>query len=160
MNRALILALALLFAAAIPAGAAEKKEEGKEGKEGKPSVGQYVDISPVAIPVIWNGRLINYVFTYVRVNLAPNADAIGTRTKEPYFRDALVRLAHRTPFTRLDDFTKIDEGKLKAALMPAVSAIAGPKVVANVAVTSQTPKKAMGLPKPPQAPAAPSANHE
>lgn len=148
MVRALIVAFSLLAAAALPAGAAEKKEEGK------PSVGQYVDISPVAIPIVWNGRLINYAFTYVRVNLAPNADAIGTRTKEPYFRDALVRLAHRTPFTRLDDFTKIDEAKLTAALTPAVIAIAGPRVVANVVVSSQAPKRTVGLPKPPQAPAA------
>ncbi|MEO6338667.1 MAG: hypothetical protein ABIO39_01400 [Caulobacteraceae bacterium] len=151
MVRTLTLALSLLFVAAIPAGAAEKKEEGKA------AVGQYVDISPVAIPIIWNGRLINYAFTYVRVHLAPNADAIGTRTKEPYFRDALVRIAHRTPFTRLDDFTRIDEAKLRAALLPAVSAIAGPKVVTGVAVTSQQPKRATGLPKPPQAPAAPPA---
>src|SRR3982751_3847436 len=130
MSRALIIGCSLLFAAALPAAAAEKEEA-------KPSTGQYVDISPVALPVVWNGRLINYVFSYVRVNLASNADAIGTRTKEPYFRDALVRIAHRTPFPRLDDFTHIDEAKLKAALTPAVSAIAGPKVVIGVVVTSQ-----------------------
>ena len=154
MVRALILAVSLLFVAAVPARAAEK-----EGAA-KPPTGQYVDISPVAVPVIWNGRLINYVFTYVRVNLGPNADAIGTRTKEPYFRDALVRLAHRTPFTRLDDFTHIDEAKLKAALTPAVIAIAGPKVVTNVVVTSQTAKRTMGLPRPPQAPAPAAPAHE
>jgi len=153
MSRALIPVFSLLLISAAPVCAAEK-----EGA--KPSTGQYVDISPVALPVIWNGRLINYVFTYVRVNLAPNADAIGTRTKEPYFRDALVRIAHRTPFTRLDDFTHIDEAKLKAALTPAVVAIAGPKVVTSVVVTSQTAKRSTGLPRPPQAPGPPAATHE
>src|SRR4051812_20966028 len=121
MARALIIALSLLFAATVPTRAAEKEEA-------KPSTGQYVDISPVALPVVWNGRLINYVFTYVRVTLPPNPAAIGTRTKDPYSRAALVQTPHRPPFTRLDDFTHIDEAKLKAALTPAVSAIAGPKV--------------------------------
>ena len=107
------------------------------------------------MPIVYEGRLINYVFVYVRLNLAPSADATKLREKEPYFRDALVRAGHRTPFTRLDNFTVIDEAKLKAALGAAVAQIGGPKSIASIAITSQSPKKQSGLPKPPNMPAKP-----
>jgi len=145
MVRSLLIALAL--AIALPAVAAEK------AGEDKPATGQYVDISPVALPIVYEGRLINYVFVYLRLNLAPNADAIALREKEPYFRDALVRMAHRTPFTRPDSFTTIDEARLKSSLAAAAAQIAGPKKITGVVITSQSPKRQTGLPKPPNAPA-------
>ena len=150
MFRAPLIALGLILA--IPA-AGIAAEHG--GKDEKAEVGQYVDISPVALPIVYQGRLINYVFVYVRLNLASNANAIALREKEPYFRDALVRVGHRTPFTRLDNFTVIDEPKLKAAIGAAAAQIVGPKVITSVVITSQSPKKQSGLPKPPNMPVRP-----
>ena len=140
--------LPLMLAAAL-AGPALAAEHGGEGEKKDAAVGQYVDISPVALPIVYEGRLINYVFVYVRLNLAPSADAIKLREKEPYFRDALVRIAHRTPFTRLDNFAAIDEARLKSSLGAAAAQIAGPKVIASVVITSQSAKRRTGLPKPP-----------
>lgn len=122
---------------------------GAETEKKDPAAGQYVDISPVALPIVYDGRLINYVFVYIRLNLGPKADAIKLREKEPYFRDALVRIAHRTPFTRLDNFAAIDEARLKTALAAAATQIAGPKMIASVVITSQSAKRRTGLPKPP-----------
>ena len=110
--------------------------------------GQYVDISPVALPVVVNGKLINYVFVSARVNLTPRADSIRLRDKEPFLRDALVRAGHRTPFTQANDYTRVDEGKLKAALYRDAVAILGQENVAGVAVTQQTPKQRTGIPRP------------
>lgn len=127
------LALAGLFAAAASsANAADEKPEDA-------SV-QYVAISPVAIPVIVNGKVVNYVFVNVRLDLTNGANSTKLREREPYFRDALVRAAHRTPFTNPADFTKIDEAKMKASLMREAAAIAGPNAIRGVTITSQTPK--------------------
>jgi len=127
------LALAGLFAAAASsADAADPKQE--EGSV------QYVAISPVAIPVIVNGKVVNYVFVNVRLDLTGRADATKLREREPYFRDALVRAAHRTPFTNPADLTKIDEARMKAALMRDATAIAGPNAIRGVTITSQVPK--------------------
>ena len=112
----------------------------------KAAAGQYVDLSPVALPVVVDGRLINYVFVSVRVNLAPQANAPKLRDKEPYFRDALVRAGHRTPFTDPADYTRLDDRRLCATLFQSASAIAGPGMVASVIVTSETPKLRAGLP--------------
>jgi len=118
-------------------------------ESGKPSeAGQYVDLSPVALPIVVDGRLINYVFVYVRINLTSAANSPRLRDKEPYFRDALVRLGHRTPFTRYDDYTRVDDAKLKAALFAAAAAIAGPGMVKSIEVLSETPRKRTGLPTP------------
>lgn len=147
-----ILAAALVAA---PASAASPEGEAK-----KPE-GQYVDLSPAGLPIVHQGRLINYVFVTVRLMLARSANATALREKEPYFRDALVRAAHRRPFTRLDDFTHIDEAALRATLGPEVARIAGRGQVIGMVVTQQTPQRRSGLPRPPQAargrpPAAPA----
>ena len=113
------------------------------------AAGQYVDLAPVAMPVAMNGRLINYVFVYVRINLTPSADMPRLRDKEPYFRDALVRAGHRTPFTRFDDYTRLDEARLKATLYQAGVAIAGPGAIASIEIMpGGGPMRRQGLPKP------------
>jgi hypothetical protein len=137
LRRALTAALLLLLAE--PAQAAEKG--------GQAPVGQYVDLQPVGLPIVVRGQLVNYVFVYVRVNLTAEADTARVRQKEPFFRDALVRMAHRTPFTNPADYNRIDESRVSAALMGEVSAIVGPGVVRSVVVTSQTPQHRVANPR-------------
>ena len=47
------------------------------------------------------------------------------KPKEAFFRDALVRAAHRTPFTVPGDWTRLDERALSAALVSASVGIGG-----------------------------------
>ena len=144
LRKALVAVLAACFAG--PALAASTAEPAKPD-------GQYVDISPVALPIVHERRLVNYVFVAVRLTLTGNANVIALREKEPYFRDALVRLAHRRPFTRLDNFTQIDEAALRTALAPEVNRIAGPRQITGIQILNQTPQRRANLPRPPQAPA-------
>jgi hypothetical protein len=103
-----------------------------------PDMDRAVTLSPVAIPIVIDGQVINYIFVTARVLLTPQADQFALRDKEPYFRDALVRAAYRTPFLLKGDYNHIDEAKLKAALWRDATAIAGPGNVRGVAVVSQT----------------------
>lgn len=140
LPRAFLLALPAVLAAGLAHAA-----DGKKAKE----VGQYVDVSPVAAPVVTpDGRLVNYVFVTVRLGLASGADAASLRAKEPFFRDALVRAAHRTPFTSQDSYAKVDEARLKAAMKREAAAIAGAKTITAVTIVSQAPKRSTGLPAP------------
>jgi hypothetical protein len=134
----LILLFPLALLAARPAVAAEAPK----------AVGQYVDLQPLALPIVVDGQLVNYVFVYVRINLANGADIIHLRTKEPFFRDALVRESHRTPFVLPNDWQKVDERKLSAALMRDAAQIAGPGAVSSVVVTSQAPRRRVMPPRP------------
>jgi flagellar basal body-associated protein FliL len=141
MRRRTLLTAALALAAAPSAWAAEEKKEGKQ------DVGQYVDLQPVGLPIVSNRVLVNYVFVYVRINLTSAANASKLREKEPYFRDALVRLGHRTPFTLPSDLGKIDTVRLTAALKQEVVRIVGPGQVLSVIVTSQAPRRRIATPR-------------
>lgn len=99
---------------------------------------QFVDLKPVGMPIVVNGRLINYIFVLVRINLTPRADAELWRKKEPLFRDALVRAGYRTPFVAPKNYQIIDAAKLSAEMVRQGQAIAGPGVIASVVVLSQT----------------------
>ena len=137
--KALATALILVLASspAFAAGAPKAKEDS----------GQYVAVSPVGLPVVAGGKVVNYIFVTVRIDLSPSANAAKLREREPYFRDALVRAGNRTPFTLASDYTKIDEAKLIATLTRDAAAIAGPGVVRGVKVLSQAPKS-LRVPKP------------
>jgi hypothetical protein len=141
-RRLLVLAIPLLLLLAGGAHAGEEKD--KKTKE----VGQYVDLQPVAMPIVVDGQLVNYVFVYVRVNLRAGADVTKVREKEPFFRDALVRDAHRTPFIVPGDWQRVDEAKLVAAMTRDAAAITGPGIVSSVALTSQSPQKRVMPPRP------------
>ena len=153
MRRLTLFAVLSVLACGGPTFAGEKAKEGHG--EPKPDT-QKVDISSVALPVIWRGRLINYIFTQVRVELTPHADPNRLRDKEPYLRDALVRAGHATPLYREWDFVELDTPALKRAFLPEAKRILGPDQVKDLTIVSQTPKVRSGLPRPPT-PAAPPA---
>jgi len=137
MRRRDVLASAIVSAAAFASGAEASPPKGKEEP-----IGQYVDVSMTAIPVLDAGRrLKNYVFVSVRLNLSPRADALKQRDREPYFRDAIVRAAHRTAFNPPDDWSRLDEARFKAMVMAEAARVAGPGVVASVKISSQQPQR-------------------
>ncbi|HEX4183138.1 MAG TPA: hypothetical protein VHY34_07760 [Caulobacteraceae bacterium] len=109
-----------------------------------------VTLSPVAVPIVVDGRLANYVFVIVKVLLQPSADEAALRTKEPYFRDALVRAAYRTPFVLRYDYNHIDDARLKAVMMREAVAIAGPQAIKSIIVVEQTPEHRVPSPRAPQ----------
>ncbi len=138
-RRSLIFAALVLTAG--PVLAAEEK------KEGKSDVGQYVDLQPVGLPIVHDRALVNYVFVYVRINLTNGANVAKLREKEPFFRDALVRAGHRTPFTLASDLGKVDAPRLTATLTREANAIAGPGQIRSVVVTQQEPRRRMQAPR-------------
>lgn len=139
LRRAVIPALAALAAA--PAFAAEG------GKSDKGDIGQYVDLQAVGLPIVVDRQLVNYVFVYVRINLTSNANVSRLREKEPYFRDALVRAGHRTPFTLANNLGAVDVPRLTAALTREATAIAGPGQIRSVVVTSQAARRRARMPR-------------
>jgi hypothetical protein len=140
LRRALLALAPVLLCASAPA---KKKDE----EEAAPA-GPWVDLAPVALPVIVDGRLVNYVFVYVRINFTRSANVFRLREKEPYFRDALIRSGHRTPFTLANDYTHLDAARLAASLKRDAIAITSAKDIASVSVLRQTAKRRTGLPRP------------
>jgi len=141
LRRPLIAILLAVAGSAHAAGPPPAKAAGAS------AAGQYVDIQPVGLPIVVDGRLVNYVFVHVRLNLTAGANTTKWREKEPFFRDALVRAGHRTPFTRPDDYQKIDTARLTEALMREALAIAGQGVVRSAVVTSEASRYRVPTPR-------------
>jgi hypothetical protein len=99
----------------------------------------------VGLPIIVDGRVRNYVF--IAVSLTPGAGhtADQLKAKEPYFRDALVRAAHRTPFVLADDWTQVDAAAVSAAMLRIAPAISGAGSVTAATVAMQTPHRRRGM---------------
>lgn len=145
MDRRLLLAgaLALGLSALSPASAIAA-----EGGEKDKAPQDFVDLLPVGLPVVVNGRLVNYVFLTIRIRLSPKADVMKLRTKEPFFRDALVKLGHRTPFTNPTNYTTLDLPRLQQAFAREAAVVAGAGAIRAIEIVSETPQKRYGLPKP------------
>lgn len=138
------LALALLIialgpSAALAAGGGDKKAA---------PVANYVDLAPVGLPIVVDGQAVNYVFLSVRLHVGGGQDALKLTRQEPYYRDALVRAAHRRPFVKPDDLTVVDEARLKAVLLAEARRISGPKAFSRVEIKSQTPRRRAGMKRP------------
>ena len=105
-------------------------------------------MSPLALPIVVDGRLVNNVFVTLRLGLSAEADPPKLRAMEPYFRDALVRTGYRTPFVRPDNYAVLDDNKLKAAVLSGAAALAGPGQVVSVQIVREQAQHTDGLPKP------------
>jgi hypothetical protein len=123
---------------------------GRAADPPKPATDQAVTLSPVALPIIVDGRLANYIFVTVKVVLTPSADSLSVRDREPYFRDALVRAAHRTPFVLRYDYNHIDAARLRAVMLREAAAITGPNIIRDVVVIEETPQHHVSSPRPAQ----------
>jgi hypothetical protein len=127
--------LAAVFALGLPRTAHAGEEEAAAS----------VNISGVGLPVIAEGRVRNYVFVSLRLHLGRGANAEAVRSKEAHFRDALVRAAHRTPFTVAQDWTRLNGQAMSASLLAAGTAIAGRGAVARVEIVAQSPRRRTGV---------------
>ena len=135
----LVLLTALSLAAPALAG---------EGTPSPSARNPTVLMSPLALPVVVDGRLVNYVFVTLRLGLSAQADASKLRAMEPYFRDALVRAGHRSPFVRPDNYAALDDDKLKATLLRDAATLVGPGAVVSVQIVREQAQHYSGLPKP------------
>lgn len=103
-------------------------------------------VAGVGLPVIEGGRLRNYVFVSLRLHLGAGRTPEQMRAKEPFLRDALVKAAHRTPFTVPGDWTRLNEQAMAGVLMSAATTLAGRGAVTRVEFVAQNPRRRSGMP--------------
>ena len=155
-RRALLLApLALL--AATPALANDPKKKGKEGEAAPDPV---IKLQSMALPIIVDGRLVNYVFLQSSITLKPEVPLTVFEGKEPMLRDAIVREAHSKPFMRPDSYVALDEARLKGSILRETNKLIGPGKVAMVTIIKQTPRNFVPPPPKPGTQARPAPRVE
>ncbi|MEM9965097.1 MAG: hypothetical protein AAGC58_07095 [Asticcacaulis sp.] len=130
-------ALMMAFVALCPLGAHAAAPPKKEGAGNK----KYVRLAPVALPVVFDGRVVNYVFVSIDVHLTPKADQMKITTQEPMLRDALIRAAHRHSFATREKRDRIDEALFEPVMIGEFSRIAGKGTIKSVEITMQNPQR-------------------
>ena len=147
-SRRLLLAAALAAPFAIGAAPAFANSGKKEKKEGE---GQALDptykLGSMTIPIIANGRIVNYVFVAMTLKLKEGADAAALKDQEPMLRDAIVRAAYKTPFTRADTWKEVDGPRLTSFVLSQCGVLMGKGKVASVEIVKQIPRQQLMPPK-------------
>lgn len=143
-SRRLLLAAAFCAVAA-PAFASSGKKEKKEGE------GQALDptykLGSMTIPLIANGRIVNYVFVAMTLKLTSGTEVESFKDQEPVLRDAIVRAAYKTPFTRTDTWKEVDGPRLTGFVLSQCNTLFGKGKVASVEIVKQIPRQQLMPPK-------------
>jgi len=146
----------ILATPALASGPSKKKEGDAAPPEPK------IKLQPIAIPIIVDGKLLNYIFVNLSLTLASAVPVTTMEGKEPFLRDAVVKAAHRTPFTAVDTYNEVDAEKLKLAVLREAASLVGKGKVASVEITKQLARRQIPHPSGPRrspAPAASSGSH-
>ncbi|AAK23343.1 hypothetical protein CC_1362 [Caulobacter vibrioides CB15] len=143
-TRRILLAAACgaLAALASPALASEKKKD-----DGKQALDPTYKLGSMTIPIIANGRIVNYVFVAMTLKLTSGTEVESFKDKEPALRDAIVRAAHKTPFTRADTWKEVDGPRLTAFVLSQCAVLFGKGKVASVEIVKQIPRQQLMPPK-------------
>ncbi len=100
-----------------------------------------VDVPTLAVPVFEDGRLLNYLFVSVRLQMADGVDVWKLRDRVHYLRDAMLREAHAVSVGRTDDPTRIDEDKAREVLRRGVARVTDPDQIVQIEFLSVDSKR-------------------
>jgi len=137
--------ITLATTAAALAAASPVLASGGGGKPEGETAAASVNIAGVGLPVTSNGRIRNYVFVTVKVHLGAGTTIEAMRAKDPFIRDALVRTAHRVSLAMPNDFTRMNENAINAAVMAIANVVVGHGGVTASEVLMQTPRRRTGV---------------
>ena len=135
MKRAIAAALiaSTLLAGLSISRAAEASEKAAEGQA---DGGRNMDAPYIAVPVVQNGMLRNYLFVSVRFNIASGVDLWATREKAQFLRDALVRASHTNALANASNPDQLDQSRAIAVFAAAARQVLGQRTIQSVSIIS------------------------
>lgn len=139
----LFLLLILLVPPGTPAFAAGEK---KQAAGGDTDVNLRLDLSGIGLPILRDGRVVNFVFIRARIVLKPGMTRPDIEAREPFIREALVRSAYRSPLNAPNDFMAVDPKVFDAMLLREARAVFGAKNVSSATLRDQKAQKLVYAP--------------
>lgn len=139
MKRAIIAAMiasTLMAGLAAANPPAPKGGHGGGGSDEAAASGRSMDAPYLAVPVVRDGRLMNYLFVSVRFEIAPSVDLWRTREQAQFLRDALVRAAHANQLASATNPNQLDEARAIQVFRTAAVQVLGERAVGRVSIVS------------------------
>lgn len=134
--RIFLLILISLFAFLAPIGpawaeAAKAKEEADSNRT--------IDIQSVPAPIFANGKLNNYIFLTIKLEMAKGQNVLRQREQVHFVRDALIRNLHKTSVGKAGKPDELDEALAIQLIQASAAKVFGEKAVASVTIVSAEP---------------------
>ncbi|MCL4713936.1 MAG: hypothetical protein KJZ75_03430 [Hyphomonadaceae bacterium] len=121
---------------------AEEKAKGEAAAE---LSSRSMDVPYLAVPVVRNEMLVNYLFVSVRVEIAQGVDLWRTREQAHFLRDALVRASHATDLSDPDDTNLLNESRAIEAYRAAAIQALGERAIGGVTIVASYSSQGSGI---------------
>lgn len=142
---AAMIASTLLAGLANASGpAAKAKGEGAAEGEGQTS-SRSMDAPYLAVPVVRNGVLVNYLFVSLRIEIPQGVDLWRTREQAHFVRDALVRASHSTDLADPNDNNTLNEARALQVYRAAAIQVLGERAVGPITVVATYSSQGSGI---------------
>lgn len=142
---AAMIASTLLAGLANASGPAKTKEKG-ENAEGAPELSsRSMDAPYLAVPVLRDGQLVNYLFVSIRIEVAQGVDLWRTRERAQFLRDALVRASHANDLSDPNDSNALNETRAIEVYRAAAIQSLGESAVGNVSIIATYSSQGSGI---------------
>ncbi|GAM99470.1 hypothetical protein U91I_03124 [alpha proteobacterium U9-1i] len=138
MKRAIAMALiasTLLGGLAAAQPSSHGKAKGAEGAEAGES-GRSMDAPYLAVPVVRDGQLVNYLFVSIRIDIPQGVDLWRTRENAHFLRDALVRASHANQLSDPNDPNHLNEALALQVFRAAAVQTLGERAVGRISIVS------------------------
>ena len=142
MKRAIAMAL---IASTLLAGLANARAEehakapapaSGHGHGGGADISRSMDAPYLAVPVVRDGQLVNYLFVSLRIQISPRVDLWRTREKAQFLRDALVRASHANALADPANNNALNQALAIEVYRRAAVQTLGAEAVAGVTIVS------------------------
>ena len=136
MKRA--IAMALIASTLLAGHSVAFASEAAKGHDNQtdPGAARSMDAPYLAVPVVRNGQLVNYLFVSIRIEISPGVDLWRTREKAQFVRDALVRAAHSTQLADANDPNLLDQAHAIEVFRATAIQVLGAQAVGRVSIIS------------------------
>jgi hypothetical protein len=157
MNRSHAVARAIaaaMVASTLLAGLANASGGGGHGgdkekakaEEGEPATSaRSMDAPYLAVPVVREGRLVNYLFVSLRIEISPQVDLWRTRERAHFLRDALVRASHSNDLADPHDNNTLNEARALQVYRAAATQALGEHAVSGISVVATYSSQGSGI---------------
>ena len=143
MKRAIAMAL---IASTLLAGLANARAEehakapapasGRGHSASGADISRSMDAPYLAVPVVRDGQLVNYLFVSLRIQISPRVDLWRTREKAQFLRDALVRASHANALADPNNNNALNQALAIEVYRRAAVQTLGAEAVAGVTIVS------------------------
>ncbi len=141
---ALIASTLMAGLASASGGSTKGKEKGEEGAEAAAS-SRSMDAPYLAVPVVRDGQLVNYLFVSIRVEIAQGVDLWQTRERAHFLRDALVRASHANDLADPENNNALNDARAIAVYRAAAVQALGERAVAGVSIVATYSSQGSGI---------------